>query len=177
MCIRDRLTSWSQQSPQGIPYQAAARSLDGSLIADRTIGIQFTLYYFENESDFRTDHYSEYHQVTTDGLGLFSVTIGKGTPRVGEFGEIPWSSQSMWIEVALDRENSGEYIPVSNSPLLSVPYALHSLSASRIAGEEDRGPGGSNSNNWHTFGNANTCLLYTSPSPRDRTRSRMPSSA
>ena len=26
-------------------------------------------------------------------------------------------------------------------------------------------------------GGANTCLLYTSPSPRDRTRSRMPSSA
>ena len=25
--------------------------------------------------------------------------------------------------------------------------------------------------------NINTCLLYTSPSPRDRTRSRMPSSA
>ena len=25
--------------------------------------------------------------------------------------------------------------------------------------------------------NAKTCLLYTSPSPRDRTRSRMPSSA
>ena len=28
-----------------------------------------------------------------------------------------------------------------------------------------------------TFGDINTCLLYTSPSPRDRTRSRMPSSA
>ena len=26
-------------------------------------------------------------------------------------------------------------------------------------------------------GAANICLLYTSPSPRDRTRSRMPSSA
>ena len=26
-------------------------------------------------------------------------------------------------------------------------------------------------------GNADTCLLYTSPSPRDRTRPRMPSSA
>jgi len=26
-------------------------------------------------------------------------------------------------------------------------------------------------------GNIYTCLLYTSPSPRDRTRSRMPSSA
>ena len=30
------------------------------------------------------------------------------------------------------------------------------------------------SNRWKSFG---TCLLYTSPSPRDRTRSRMPSSA
>ena len=27
------------------------------------------------------------------------------------------------------------------------------------------------------FGPENSCLLYTSPSPRDRTRSRMPSSA
>ena len=27
------------------------------------------------------------------------------------------------------------------------------------------------------FGYAEICLLYTSPSPRDRTRSRMPSSA
>ena len=29
----------------------------------------------------------------------------------------------------------------------------------------------------HTPNTPNTCLLYTSPSPRDRTRSRMPSSA
>ena len=29
----------------------------------------------------------------------------------------------------------------------------------------------------HLFGDFGTCLLYTSPSPRDRTRSRMPSSA
>ena len=28
-----------------------------------------------------------------------------------------------------------------------------------------------------TFAVSKTCLLYTSPSPRDRTRSRMPSSA
>ena len=31
--------------------------------------------------------------------------------------------------------------------------------------------------NWHLNQIVNTCLLYTSPSPRDRTRSRMPSSA
>ena len=30
---------------------------------------------------------------------------------------------------------------------------------------------------WFNYAFCNTCLLYTSPSPRDRTRSRMPSSA
>ena len=30
---------------------------------------------------------------------------------------------------------------------------------------------------WTNEVEANCCLLYTSPSPRDRTRSRMPSSA
>ena len=32
-------------------------------------------------------------------------------------------------------------------------------------------------NNNAVFNEIKTCLLYTSPSPRDRTRSRMPSSA
>ena len=32
-------------------------------------------------------------------------------------------------------------------------------------------------NKINSFKNYKTCLLYTSPSPRDRTRSRMPSSA
>ena len=31
--------------------------------------------------------------------------------------------------------------------------------------------------NWFPLESALACLLYTSPSPRDRTRSRMPSSA
>ena len=46
--------------------------------------------------------------------------------------------------------------------------------------------GGNNSGYWRealdkqfnlSFDVGNSCLLYTSPSPRDRTRSRMPSSA
>ena len=30
---------------------------------------------------------------------------------------------------------------------------------------------------WHDNGNKDSCLLYTSPSPRDKRQSRMPSSA
>ena len=32
-------------------------------------------------------------------------------------------------------------------------------------------------NDWQTLEGINICLLYTSPSPRDRQKSRMPSSA
>ena len=37
--------------------------------------------------------------------------------------------------------------------------------------------GGAPIGTWASSNNMNSCLLYTSPSPRDRTRSRMPSSA
>ena len=37
--------------------------------------------------------------------------------------------------------------------------------------------GNASTSEGHFFETLNACLLYTSPSPRDRTRSRMPSSA
>ena len=51
--------------------------------------------------------------------------------------------------------------------LLGAAIAL-SLAAMPLASFAEGGVGG---------GNANSCLLYTSPSPRDATLSRMPSSA
>ena len=43
-----------------------------------------------------------------------------------------------------------------------------------VGNSESGGP----ERSWEDFGKPNLiCLLYTSPSPRDRTRSRMPSSA
>ena len=51
-------------------------------------------------------------------------------------------------------------------------YQYQQLSKMRdTLGESDDGKSG------EKYSIHNTCLLYTSPSPRDRTRSRMPSSA
>ena len=44
-------------------------------------------------------------------------------------------------------------------------------------GEDERIFAETKSDIWKIEGRINDCLLYTSPSPRDRTRSRMPSSA
>ena len=57
---------------------------------------------------------------------------------------------------------------------------------SKVDPKEDRGPGDLSLLvelhkkeiwDWKQKPNTPNCLLYTSPSPRDRTRSRMPSSA
>ena len=48
---------------------------------------------------------------------------------------------------------------------------------STINGEAMTIPLASAVQNFHTIEQIQSCLLYTSPSPRDRTRSRMPSSA
>ena len=50
---------------------------------------------------------------------------------------------------------------------------------SYVGGHYRSSPNSSVYDNWSTYGNVNpyTCLLYTSPSPRDGRISRMPSSA
>ena len=64
---------------------------------------------------------------------------------------------------------------VEVTPFGSLPAQLTGLSFQELAPEMfDWIDGPSGSNNYPTFYG---CLLYTSPSPRDRTRSRMPSSA
>ena len=52
-------------------------------------------------------------------------------------------------------------------------FVLHYDSPANDQNKVNRGKGKTPTK----FGFMQTCLLYTSPSPRDRTRSRMPSSA
>ena len=63
-----------------------------------------------------------------------------------------------WINRYLERaENISRFVEVSEAMSLDCP------------------PGSAEP--WLPLIDASSCLLYTSPSPRDRTRSRMPSSA
>ena len=60
------------------------------------------------------------------------------------------------------------------SPLLKA-HGMNNLSEAFANGSQQSEDESVEQN--HTPNTPNTCLLYTSPSPRDRTRSRMPSSA
>ena len=60
-------------------------------------------------------------------------------------------------------------------PVASVEFAVK-VSGGMFGGQTLLG-GERNTKKIEGFALGNSCLLYTSPSPRDRTRSRMPSSA
>jgi len=55
--------------------------------------------------------------------------------------------------------------------------AIHQKLGGKVAGPDDDPDEFYNCNPYNIPSRTITCLLYTSPSPRDRTRSRMPSSA
>ena len=73
---------------------------------------------------------------------------------------------------------------LGNSVLVSSPqdpFASTDRDVMDALFRSTRGSGWTRSDNWNTDADLSiwygVCLLYTSPSPRDRTRSRMPSSA
>lgn len=147
--------SFAQSVPQGMQYQAVARDLNGQVLTDQTIFLKISLYSDPIRKDLS---YVEMHKLLTNELGLFTLTIGQGQVLKGSFDIIPWSREEIWIEVAVQSPDNLEYVTISNSKMLSVPYAFHAATASELAGNLNRngnGPGVP-SQNWSLFGNSNS---------------------
>ena len=70
------------QVPQGINYQAVARTADGVIIPTQNIGVRFSIL---DGSATGAVLYSETHTVITNSYGLFTLAIGKGTPVTSTF--------------------------------------------------------------------------------------------
>ena len=106
---------------------------------------------------------------------LYISTAGRGNPKYFTYNGIdsngdtrvlvspePDGDYSLRFDVIMrqaDLSSNNDNLLVPNQPVIHLAVAL----LARERGE--------------TGGTSTACLLYTSPSPRDRTRSRMPSSA
>lgn len=111
------------QAPQGINYQAVARNTDTSPKANTalTVGIKI-------KDALGAELYTEFHNATTNGLGLFNLTIGQGSNPSTPFANIPWATGSKLLEVIINGQSGG------TQPLLSVPYALYAEKTKLEAG-------------------------------------------
>ena len=147
---------YAQSVPQGMKYQAVARDLSGNILANQQISLRIELNANVNANKL---YYLETHNVNTNDFGLFSIVIGEGNTANGNFNAIPWSDDNIWMEVSIKAPNSRNFEIISNSKLLSVPYAFHAGSASKISGQENnnlKGLSDKKEGNWSLFGNTKT---------------------
>lgn len=128
----------AQNIPQGMSYQAVARDLNRQLISDLPVSVRVALI---SDIERNVVAYSEIHNVKTNQFGLINFTIGQGETQTGDFEEIPWESAEIWLEVALDEKAGTDFKIMNTTKLLTVPYAFHAGSASRIAPVNPNGDG------------------------------------
>ena len=150
--------SYGQTVPRGMKYQAVARSLSGEVLPNQPVTLKITLN--SNGSGLTKTHYSETHTVTTNALGLFDLTIGSGKAGNGTFKNVPWSSEDIWMEIAI--QDGGNFTTISSSRLLAVPYAFHAMTANELVSNSQARVAaaaptdGVPSNVWSTKGNTKT---------------------
>ena len=118
------------QVPQGIPYQAAAKSSTGATLANTTISIRFTIH---DSVATGTTLYQETFSPTTNTQGVFSVNAGMGTPVTGIFSTINWGTNAKFMQVEMDPAGGSSYVDMGTTQMMSVPYAMYAAKASSIS--------------------------------------------
>ncbi len=156
-------TVYAQKIPQGMKYQAVARNLSGEILVNQKISLKISLGGISSGSKSLVNYYSEAHDVITDQLGLFTLVIGEGKVQTGTFDKIPWSTEDIWMQVAIKDKGKTDFTTISNSKLLAVPYAFHAGSANSLSNNSNNkissqtvSNAGVPAQSWSLFGNSNT---------------------
>ena len=110
------------QVPQRFKYQSIARNTSGIVLANSAVGIRISIH---EGTPNGTVVYQETHNSTTNEFGLFTLSIGGGTPLVGSINSVNWANGSKFIEIEGDLSGGTNYSSFGTTELLSVPYALH----------------------------------------------------
>jgi len=116
---------WSQV-PQAMTYKAMAKDEWGVALPNKYITLRFSII---QGSETGPVVYRETQNTTTNKFGLMDVQIGKGTPDIGIFSSIDWSSGVYYIQIEMDPKGGTDFrLDDPAHQLLSVPYALYAES-------------------------------------------------
>ncbi|MBC7775590.1 MAG: tail fiber domain-containing protein [Phycisphaerae bacterium] len=116
---------FSQTAPQALNYQAIARDAQGQPMPNQAVQVKFSII---DGSVNGPAVYVENHNAMTNSFGLFTLSIGLGTPQSGIFSGTNWASGSKFLKVEINNSLQGV------SQLLSVPYALYAEKTNIQAG-------------------------------------------
>lgn len=116
------------QTPQKMSYQAVIRDAENKLVTDQYVGMRISI--LQNSLPV----YSETQTPKTNANGLVSIEFGGGDG----FDTINWADGIYFIKTETDPEGGNNYTIVGRSQMLSVPYALHAMTADVIMGEKSK---------------------------------------
>ncbi|MFT5860905.1 MAG: hypothetical protein ACI865_003021, partial [Flavobacteriaceae bacterium] len=119
------------QAPEKMSYQAVIRTATNALLDNQTVGMQISIL---QDSVAGPSVYTETHTPLTNINGLATIEIGNGTPSLGAFNTIDWSSGPYFVRTETDPTGGTAYTISGTSQLISVPYALHAKTAESITG-------------------------------------------
>lgn len=117
------------QVPQKMSYQSVIRNTEGNLVVNTAIGIQISIL---KDTPTGQAVYVETMTNTTNENGLLSIEIGGGTPILGSFSQIDWSTGTYFVKTETDPTGGTNYSIVGVGQLLSVPYAMYAGSSKNM---------------------------------------------
>ncbi|MCF8222996.1 MAG: tail fiber domain-containing protein [Bacteroidales bacterium] len=118
------------QSPQNLNYQAVVRGEGGNIISNADVAVKITIL---QGSLPGSEVCTEEFFVTTNDYGLVNLKLGSNNPAA--FEVIDWSAGPYFIKTEIDDDGDAVYTETGTSQMLSVPYALHSLTADKTLGD------------------------------------------
>lgn len=105
-----------------ISYQAVVRDTANRLVVNKTVTVTVNVF----NGDATTATYSETHtNVQTNYNGMFSLQIGNGTNKNGDWNAINWKNARVTTAVLLN----GTELATLEMPLTAVPYTFYADSA------------------------------------------------
>lgn len=116
----------AQAPPQGINYQAVARTSSGGPVISTGIDVRFTIW---DAVSGGTQLFQESHtgSITTNVYGLFTTVIG--SVNTAGFSSINWAGGSRYLEVEVDDGSGSGFVSMGRIQMQSVPYALYAANA------------------------------------------------
>jgi uncharacterized protein (TIGR02145 family) len=101
------------QPPYKFSYKATITRTNGSIVANKTIALRITIL---------PEGHVETFTPTTNEFGQIDIVIGGG---MSDLSSIIWSTGDHFLRVEVDVKGGNAYQLLSETQLLSVPYALY----------------------------------------------------
>lgn len=134
----------------GINYQGIIFDPTGKALANLPLNIKIG---FSSKGDTAQVFYTETHQASTNESGVFMLVLGKGKGIEGRIMDIPWASNTIYIDVSIQSTNNIPYSAFHSTPINAVPYAHYAAKSAKILQTDSSLLEKNQSIRWNTRGN------------------------